>query len=1487
MRNTEILINGTSVDLYKEEPIKLVYSIADVKDIGNRNSTHSYTIKLPATAINNNLLNHIYEITSDHTFNPNLKSPAYIITNSIQVVNGNFQLVSINKDLSNEIYEYEGVIYGLNNSLKDSLGERTLNQLNFSGETHSRTQAVVEGSWLNTSGYTYPIINNGFGWSYPEIASGGTRPINISEMFPTPFVKTIIDRIFSDANFTYSSRFFDSDYFKKLVLYYPVRENIHHIADIRARIDIQYDNTLGNRMTGYARIKKKTPSIGWTTLKTQIVDAMPNTIATWNIDLKTTPFLDENDQIMVELDMNCVTALPITIYATNLVTDGGFSVNYRDNDVHGDSFAGNLGTDSTILNVGNNYLALKFPEVTTSPYHNIYGTYSTASNKHYVPALQFKYFLPEGVKQVDFFLWITKMFNLFIDVDPEIPNKLIIEPRDQFFNPSSGASTKDWTSKLDLSKEFDIKLLSELQNKTIDFTYKEDSDYLNGRYKTDTSLVYGSNHIELTNDFITSKKKIEIGFSPSPLHYIEGSSELLVPSIYSKNEDDIEHEGEFNPRILYYGGLVNLPTETLKIDYSGFTGNYTYYPYAGELDHPYNPTLSLMFDTPDYVFYDHISTSGYPQTNLYTTYYEKYIQEISHKNSKLVTCYLNLSASDIAQFRFTDIIFLKDAYYSVNKIEYDALDDKTSKVELLKFEKFSPVPKFFDKSPKRKTSPNKSTSIGSYNQNSYLSSILGEYNTIEKTSRYNTIIGQQNIINDNSNLSYIFGNNNTIESNTNQIALLNTSGTTVLSGSNITVIGLNNFSGASQSNTVYIGETIFMSGVTINGELVNQYWTAGTGTNALIRYPIQPGIECSGSHSIITSGKFNTARTAYSSVLNGKNNFTSNLFSTIINGQNNTTTGYNSLIGAGSGNYNSNQSGTILNGDNNFQSGAKSTILNGNFNRNYNSDMSLIGSGKFNSAITADYSVILGGSYHYIQGINNTIINGENNNIVGRNSVIIGGKNNNNSAGYSFIFGNDNYIKSNISAAKVKSNFIFGASNSIFNQEIINSDTLNYNSIINGKLNVINKNIFLGERKYNTIINGKENGITNGYYSSVINGKNNIIISDNCSSILVGRDNLLSSTTNSSIISGERIIGTTNNTAFGDKLQLISLSGSGYNYVVADSNGLLSLSSITSGGGTTSTNSNGLNTYTGGTALFQSINISGGTFNNITVTGNSSFNVLSATTFYSGSTPLSQLFLLNSNNVWYKANNAGSIGITGWSQSIGSTLVNSFNASFGGTASPSGDYGYLIGGTSQTNKSNSGGIIGGYKNTVESTTYQSIWNSVQCTANGKDPLNIILNSQFSEISNDSGFDAIINCNSSTINQTGTSRSYITLIGLFEHHETQQTGITVVNNIRHKAGVYSKNKKVSANYLASTDDYLITVDTSSLSITINLPATTFDGHQLIIKDYQGSASTNNITVNRNGGYAIDGSSSHVISTNFGSVWLIYTADVGEWSVISNR
>lgn len=54
---------------------------------------------------------------------------------------------------------------------------------------------------------------------------------------------------------------------------------------------------------------------------------------------------------------------------------------------------------------------------------------------------------------------------------------------------------------------------------------------------------------------------------------------------------------------------------------------------------------------------------------------------------------------------------------------------------------------------------------------------------------------------------------------------------------------------------------------------------------------------------------------------------------------------------------------------------------------------------------------------------------------------------------------------------------------------------------------------------------------------------------------------------------------------------------------------------------------NGLNTYTGGTALNPTVNISAATLHSLTVSGATSLGVVSATTIYSGSTDLSSLFI--------------------------------------------------------------------------------------------------------------------------------------------------------------------------------------------------------------------------------------------------------------------
>lgn len=79
--------------------------------------------------------------------------------------------------------------------------------------------------------------------------------------------------------------------------------------------------------------------------------------------------------------------------------------------------------------------------------------------------------------------------------------------------------------------------------------------------------------------------------------------------------------------------------------------------------------------------------------------------------------------------------------------------------------------------------------------------------------------------------------------------------------------------------------------------------------------------------------------------------------------------------------------------------------------------------------------------------------------------------------------------------------------------------------------------------------------------------------------------------------------------------------------------------------------------------------------------------------------------------------------------------------------------------------------------------------------------------------------------------------------------------------------------VAAAYTIKTVDYIIEV-TGGLPLTLTLPkaAVAGKGRVFVIKDAAGGAGTNNITIDGDGSETIDGTTTKVISTNYGAVWL---------------
>ena len=59
-----------------------------------------------------------------------------------------------------------------------------------------------------------------------------------------------------------------------------------------------------------------------------------------------------------------------------------------------------------------------------------------------------------------------------------------------------------------------------------------------------------------------------------------------------------------------------------------------------------------------------------PINNLYANYYQQYYDELYNVNTRVLKAKVNLTPADINQFKFYDIVILKNRAYRVNKIDY-------------------------------------------------------------------------------------------------------------------------------------------------------------------------------------------------------------------------------------------------------------------------------------------------------------------------------------------------------------------------------------------------------------------------------------------------------------------------------------------------------------------------------------------------------------------------------------------------------------------------------------------------------------------------------------------------------------------------------------------------------------------------------------------------------------------------------------------------
>lgn len=687
----EILVDGQPLDILQNPNIFITRSIADIREPEARESEWSKTIEIPGTAANNKIFSHLFEVEQTvygTSFNPNIKADCIIYADGVEQLRGFLRLLSIKVDDSTHI-TYEVTCHGQSADFFTTIAERKLNLLDFSEYNHTLSSGVVVDSWSNQiikNGTPQPFAY-GEGYMYAMIDRGYSNTRNITDfavigMTPCLYAKTVVDKIFENASYTYTNdSYFNDDRFKRLILSPP---NGLSLAS----------TTISGRQFQASRITTAQLLQNGSTMIFQDDSTGSNFDNGGDYNNTTGAYVvPTSGNYVFNADLSfLITPIPFGVY-TNVTMEIGIYVNGKLIDISWESVGDLTGIinytsyvtfPNIICNAGDS-VTIRFKGfydggsgnyLTNAQFQlglltgSVFWNDQNATTFGYGDNIDFGSFLNSEQRQSDLMMSFVKMFNLYIEPDKNNPKMLRCVPRDQFYN----GENVDWTAKLDYSQPVEIVPMGELEANPYVFSYKQGADTSNKEYQELYQSTYGSRTYKIDNQFIKNEKKIDVIFAPTQIKNYDNRQRNFVLSY-------VEAEKDGDLRIFYYSGLQTGVSWKLYASPDHYSVRSSL-PLTIHYDSLSNPTFDILFGMPKELGVG--AGYRYGNSNLVTNFYYRFLSEITNKNSKILRAYFRITPKDYLNLRFADSYFFEGQYWRLNQIsDYNPVEDGVYLCEFL------------------------------------------------------------------------------------------------------------------------------------------------------------------------------------------------------------------------------------------------------------------------------------------------------------------------------------------------------------------------------------------------------------------------------------------------------------------------------------------------------------------------------------------------------------------------------------------------------------------------------------------------------------------------------------------------------------------------------------------------------------------------------------------------------------------------------------
>jgi hypothetical protein len=655
-----------------EVDIALTLSVQDIQDITKRRGSFSKSITLPGTNANNQAFGYAYNIQSFvGGFTPNKRIRCALWDNGIQTFSGSLQLLSITKQSGRVTYDV--VIFSEEIAFFRQINETLLvDTAGVSGFDHNLSVSGVSGTWAATpgSGYVYGFLD---GYGYTDVVPSALQFFGLSliisylQMVPSFYVKQLVDLIFAQAGYRYQSAFFDSTRFKRLVLPYAggatIQQNLAgQLVEVESRNAVPptgegvWTEVSLNLYSAVVPLDDilQDPSSYWDDTQFSFTNiGMPT-----KFDVQYTVQIENTGPAPIDFGLalcDFTTGEPLnfpTIFDTITQTIPA-------SDIRKFEFQGQV----TIQPQQEIQLRVFFKNTSITPF-----TFEVREGAKMfmqgvsVPfdgaAVEMVKALPPDITQADLLADLQKMFNLYIYQAPQDPKLLYIEPFDDFYTSGS----IDWTQKIDQQGEQVLTMGDPEMRKSITFKYKDSGDALGKLYSDRFADGYGSRIFKTDNYYAKGEEVIETKCATVlPASYNSG---FVIGRTFDLDSNGLPKERATGYRIAQYN-FIKLPSLVPWILLEEIsTPKLTpieELPFISHIDDPYDPQFDLAFGMPKQLYYKAFTLTGladYTDTNLFKTYWLRYIEETVSKESMQIELDVMLDPVDIYNLDFRKPIYI-------------------------------------------------------------------------------------------------------------------------------------------------------------------------------------------------------------------------------------------------------------------------------------------------------------------------------------------------------------------------------------------------------------------------------------------------------------------------------------------------------------------------------------------------------------------------------------------------------------------------------------------------------------------------------------------------------------------------------------------------------------------------------------------------------------------------------------------------------------